>query len=143
MPKKRNPDVFELARATLHRLTAELTLLITLPANLPSGYHRDLQLTKEAVMRAALTTQDLVTALGEMLPEMKVDVAAAKQAMTPELWATAAAMRQVTEGIPFRDAYRAAAADQASWQTEREEGTGPDARIAIRALRARLSESPD
>lgn len=140
MPQKRNPDVFELARATLHRLTAELTLLITLPANLPSGYHRDLQLTKEAVMRAVLTTQDLVTALSEMLPEMNVDAAAAKQAMTPELWGTAAAMRRVTDGIPFRDAYRAAATDQASWQTEREEGTGPDARTAINALRARLSE---
>ena len=45
MPQKRNPDVLELARATYHRLTAEMNVLATLPSNLPSGYHRDLQLT--------------------------------------------------------------------------------------------------
>lgn len=139
MPQKRNPDVFELARATLHRLSAEMTLLMTLPANLPSGYHRDLQLTKEAVMRAVLTTQDLVTAFSEMLPDLKVDTHAAAGAMTPELWATAAAMRQVKQGTPFREAYRTAANDREGWKAERDEGTGPDARQAIRALKARLT----
>ena len=47
MPHKKNPDVFELIRAKCNRIQAlpnELTLLL---ANLPSGYHRDLQLTKE------------------------------------------------------------------------------------------------
>ena len=73
MPQKRNPDVFELARATYHRLTAELHLLLSLPANLPSGYHRDLQLTKESVMRAVLTARDLFTALRHILPGVRFD----------------------------------------------------------------------
>ena len=52
MPQKKNPDVLELARASYHRLIAEMQVLLTLPANLPSGYHRDLQLTKAAIMRS-------------------------------------------------------------------------------------------
>jgi len=52
MPHKKNPDVFELIRAKFNRIQAtpnELTLLLT---NLPSGYHRDLQLTKEILFPA-------------------------------------------------------------------------------------------
>src|SRR6201995_5814520 len=52
MPHKKNPDVFELIRARCNRIQAipnELTLLL---ANLPSGYHRDLQLTKEILFPA-------------------------------------------------------------------------------------------
>ena len=52
MPHKKNPDVFELVRAHCNRIQAipnELTLLLN---NLPSGYHRDLQLTKEILFPA-------------------------------------------------------------------------------------------
>ncbi|MGZ5197635.1 MAG: argininosuccinate lyase, partial [Kaistella sp.] len=49
MPHKKNPDVFELIRAKSARIQSlpnELTLLTN---NLPSGYHRDFQLTKEII----------------------------------------------------------------------------------------------
>ena len=52
MPHKKNPDVFELIRAKCNRIQSipnELTLLIN---NLPSGYHRDMQLTKEILFPA-------------------------------------------------------------------------------------------
>lgn len=110
MPQKRNPDVLELARATLHRLTAELSLLLSLPANLPSGYHRDLQLTKEAVMRAVLTALDLFTALRHVLPGLRWNAEAMRAALSPDLFATDAALARVEAGEPFRDAYRATAA---------------------------------
>ena len=110
MPQKRNPDVLELARASVHRLTAELHLLLTLPANLPGGYHRDLQLTKEAVMRAALTTLDLYTALKNVLPGVQWNAERLQSALSPGLFATADALDRVRQGVPFRDAYRAAAA---------------------------------
>jgi len=110
MPQKRNPDVLELARATVHRLTAELHLLLTLPANLTSGYHRDLQLTKEAVMRATLAALDLFTALRHVLPGIVWDRDAMRTALSPDLFATAEANRRVSAGEPFRDAYRATAA---------------------------------
>ncbi len=110
MPQKRNPDVLELARASVHRLTAELHLLLTLPANLPGGYHRDLQLTKEAVMRATLAALDLFTALRNVLPGLRWNADRLQSALSPGLFATADALERVTAGTPFRDAYRAAAA---------------------------------
>ena len=111
MPQKRNPDVLELARATVHRVAAELHLLLSLPQNLTGGYHRDLQLTKEAVMRATLTSLDLFTALRHVLPGLGWRHARLAEAVSPDLFATADALRRVGEGVPFRDAYRAAAAD--------------------------------
>ncbi|MGB3542486.1 argininosuccinate lyase [Rubrivirga sp.] len=106
MPQKRNPDVLELARATAHRLTAELHVLLTLPANLPGGYHRDLQLTKEATMRGVLATQDLVTATAAVLPGVRWRADRMRAALSPDLFATAEALRLVQAGTPFRDAYR-------------------------------------
>jgi argininosuccinate lyase len=117
MPQKQNPDVLELARATYHRLLAEMQVLLTLPANLPSGYHRDLQLTKEAVMRSVLLSQDLLTAMLHLLPGVRFRREAMQAASTPELFATAHALEQVRDGVPFRDAYREAAKQIATMET--------------------------
>ncbi|PSQ75638.1 MAG: argininosuccinate lyase [Bacteroidetes bacterium QH_8_67_23] len=106
MPQKRNPDVAEIARATYHRLTAQMQLLQSLPANLPSGYHRDLQFTKAAVMKSALMTEDLLEAARRLAEGVTFDREAMRAACTPELFATAEAMERVAEGVPFRTAYR-------------------------------------
>lgn len=118
MPQKKNPDVLELARATFHRMHAELHLLLGLPANLPSGYHRDLQMTKAAVMRAVLLAEDLVSAMQELVAGLEFREDRIREAMSSELFATAAALRRVVAGEPFRDAYRAAAGDPDSWLAE-------------------------
>ncbi|QXD14378.1 argininosuccinate lyase [Rhodocaloribacter litoris] len=109
MPQKQNPDVLELARATYHRLLAEMNVLLTLPANLPSGYHRDLQLTKEAVMRCTLLAGDLLAAMNHVVPGLRFDRERLAEACTPELYATAHALELVRDGVPFREAYRKAA----------------------------------
>ena len=111
MPQKKNPDVLELVRANYHRLIAEMQVLLTLPANLPSGYHRDLQLTKEAVMRSLLLTEDLVTATLNLLPGLRFNEEKMKAALSPELFATSRALDKVLAGMPFREAYRQAAAE--------------------------------
>ncbi len=110
MPQKQNPDVLELVRASYHRLLAEMHVLLTLPANLPSGYHRDLQLTKEAVIRCVLQTHDLLTAMVQLLPGLRFRRDRMQAACTPALLATAEALGRVLEGVPFREAYRQAAA---------------------------------
>ncbi len=111
MPQKKNPDVLELARAVFHRLAAEMNLLVTLPANLPSGYHRDLQLTKEAVMRAVTGLVDLLTAMLYMTSGIEFDRDRMRAACTPELLSTAEALRLVMSGVPFREAYQRVAKD--------------------------------
>src|SRR4029077_12272942 len=43
LPQKRNPDVFELARAKSGRLLGDLVALLTILKGLPAGYSKDLQ----------------------------------------------------------------------------------------------------
>jgi argininosuccinate lyase len=110
MPQKRNPDVAELIRATHHRVLAELQLLLALPAGLPGGYHRDLQLTKESVMRATLSAASALDALAHLLPGVSWQPERMRVSLSPDLFATADALSRVAHGVPFRDAYREAAA---------------------------------
>jgi argininosuccinate lyase len=106
MPQKHNPDVAELTRATYHRLTAEMQLLQTLPANLPSGYHRDLQSTKAATMKSIQLTEDLLEAARRLAEGVTFNTEAMRAACTPELFATSEALGRVQRGVPFRTAYR-------------------------------------
>ncbi|MEM7788990.1 MAG: argininosuccinate lyase [Bacteroidota bacterium] len=148
MPQKRNPDVLELARATAHRLGAELHLLLGLPANLPGGYHRDLQLTKEATMRAVLAAQDLVTAVAAVLPGVAWQPDRMRAALSPDLFATAEALRRVEAGTPFREAYREVGTtlDRLSVPPEAEAlaaytTSGTPGNVDVDALRARIAEA--
>jgi argininosuccinate lyase len=111
MPQKQNPDVLELARGYYHRLTAELQSLASTPANLPGGYHRDLQLTKGALMRSLRITGDVLTALRQVVEGLSFRREQTEAACTPEILATYRALRRVDEGVPFRTAYREAAAE--------------------------------
>ena len=60
-------------------------------------------------MRPTLTTQAVFEALAEVIPSITWDADRMAAGTTPELFATADALRRVAEGIPFRDAYREAA----------------------------------
>lgn len=111
MPQKANPDVLELARAHYHRLTAAMQQLATGPANLPSGYHRDLQHTKAAVLRCVQTTGDVLTALRRVVARMTFNEEALQDACTPEMLATHRSLAQVRDGVPFRTAYQQSATD--------------------------------
>ncbi|WP_412060818.1 argininosuccinate lyase [Rubrivirga sp. IMCC45206] len=146
MPQKRNPDVLELARATVHRLTAELHVLLTLPANLAGGYHRDLQLTKEATVRAVLATRDVLSAVAAVLPGIAWQPDAMRAALSPDLFATAEALRRVEAGTPFRDAYRAVGTDLGSLSVPSDADAlaayasdGTPGNVDVAALRQRLT----
>ena len=109
MPQKKNPDLLELVRGHYHRLAGKMQTLATLPANLPGGYHRDLQLTKAAVMECVQGTGDVLRALQGALDGVTFNAETTQRACTPELLATQQALEQVAGGVPFRDAYRSAA----------------------------------
>ncbi len=147
MPQKRNPDVLELARAALHRITAEMQVLISVPSNLSSGYHRDLQLTKEAVMRALLRGQDLVAAMQAILPGVQFMDERIQAARSADLYATARALDLVQQGVPFRTAYQQTAEAPDAWEAYRtapasetymHEGAPGRTRTAGAALRTEL-----
>ncbi len=106
MPHKKNPDVFELIRGkcnTLQALPNELAMLIT---NLPSGYHRDLQLLKEKLFPAISTLKDCLRMTHLMLSNIQVK----ENIMEDEKYKYAFSVEEVNKlvlsGVPFRDAYK-------------------------------------
>ncbi|MGZ3862340.1 MAG: argininosuccinate lyase [Bacteroidia bacterium] len=106
MPHKKNPDVFELIRGKCNKLQAlpnELTLLLT---NLPSGYHRDLQLTKEILFPAFSTLNSCMKATIEMLKEIVVNDDVLKDEKYKYLFSVEKVNELVKKGVPFRQAYK-------------------------------------
>jgi argininosuccinate lyase len=106
MPHKKNPDVFELIRAKCNRIQAvpnELTLLIN---NLPSGYHRDLQLTKEILFPAIQEMKACLQLTRLMLLNMEVKDHILADEKYKYLFSVEAVNELVNKGISFREAYR-------------------------------------
>jgi argininosuccinate lyase len=106
MPHKKNPDVFELIRAKCNRMQSipnEITLLIN---NLPSGYHRDLQLTKEILFPAI----EEIKACLQMMQLMLINISIKKNILADEkykyLFSVEAVNELVNKGVPFREAYQ-------------------------------------
>lgn len=105
MPQKRNPDVAELTRAKAALFPGWLNQILSVAA-LPSGYHRDYQLTKGPLFRAVDTALQMLD-MARRLPEsLNVDEARCRAAVTDDMLATQKAIAMVRKGMPFRDAYR-------------------------------------
>jgi argininosuccinate lyase len=106
MPHKKNPDVFELIRAKCNRIQSipnELTLLL---ANLPSGYHRDLQLTKEILFPAIEELKSCIQLAGLMLSKISIKENILQDEKYKYLFSVEAVNELVNKGIPFREAYQ-------------------------------------
>ncbi len=106
MPHKKNPDVWELVRARCNRIQALPGELALLTANLPSGYHRDLQLTKEILFPAMESLEMCVETATFMLGHVIIrkDILDSKEYDT--LFTLDAVNTLVRKGVPFRDAYK-------------------------------------
>ncbi len=106
MPHKKNPDVFELIRARSNRIQSipnELSLLMN---NLPSGYHRDMQLTKEILFPRI---EDLKSCIGMtilMLSHIRIKKDILQDEKYKYLFSVEAVNELVNQGIPFREAYK-------------------------------------
>jgi argininosuccinate lyase len=106
MPHKKNPDVFELIRAKCNRIQStpnELTLLLN---NLPSGYHRDLQLTKEILFPAIEEMKGCLQLTQLMLSNIQVKENILQDEKYKYLFTVEAVNELVNQGIPFREAYK-------------------------------------
>ena len=106
MPHKKNPDVFELIRAKCNRIQStpnELTLLL---ANLPSGYHRDLQLTKEILFPAIEELKACLQMTRLMLTNLSIKSNILDDEKYKYLFSVEAVNELVNKGVPFREAYK-------------------------------------
>jgi argininosuccinate lyase len=106
MPHKKNPDVFELIRAKCNRLQAVPNELSLLLANLPSGYHRDLQLTKEILFPAIEELKACLQMTRLMLQNLSVKSHILDDEKYKYLFSVEAVNELVNKGVPFREAYK-------------------------------------
>ncbi len=106
MPHKKNPDVFELIRARCNRIQALPNELTMLTNNLPSGYHRDVQLTKECLFPAIESLKQCLTMTTFMLQHIVVKKEALASKHFDVLFSVEEVNQQVREGVAFRDAYK-------------------------------------
>ncbi|NIM71022.1 MAG: argininosuccinate lyase [Xanthomonadales bacterium] len=123
MPNKNNPDTVELLRAT-HAVVVGAQAELQAVLDLPSGYHRDLQATKAPLLRAFRGGLQALALLPELLEAFEWQEDRMRAAITPELFATDRATRRAARGQPFREAYRAVAADL-------ETGAAPDVEASL------------
>ncbi|MEO6518508.1 MAG: argininosuccinate lyase [Pseudoxanthomonas sp.] len=127
MPNKRNPDVIELMRATHASVAAARTEIEQL-LSLPSGYHRDLQASKGAIFHGFGRGLSALELLPDLLANLEWRQDRMRAAMDSGMYATDVAVEQAVAGVPFRDAYRAAAASA----NQAGEGRSPESSLAAR-----------
>ncbi len=106
MPHKKNPDVFELTRAKCNKLQGlpqQITLIMN---NLPSGYFRDLQIIKEVFLPAFQELRDCLQMTTYIINKIQVNEDILSDSRYDLIFSVEEVNRLVTEGMPFRDAYK-------------------------------------
>ncbi|MDF2386908.1 argininosuccinate lyase [Nostoc ellipsosporum NOK] len=106
MPHKKNPDVFELIRSHCNRIKALPNEIMLMTTNLPSGYHRDLQLLKEHLFPAFRNLRDCLEMAGLMLSNIEVKDNILADEKYKYLFSVEEVNKRVLTGMPFRDAYK-------------------------------------
>src|SRR6476469_4863750 len=106
MPHKKNPDVFELIRSYCNRIKALPNEIMMMTTNLPSGYHRDLQLLKEHLFPAFKTIKDCIDMATLMLSNISIKENILADDKYKYLFSVEEVNKLVLQGVPFRDAYK-------------------------------------
>ena len=106
MPHKKNPDVFELIRSHCNRIKALPNEVMLMTTNLPSGYHRDLQLLKEHLFPAFQTLKDCLAMAQLMFESIEVKETILLDEKYKYAFSVEEVNKLVVKGVPFRDAYK-------------------------------------
>ena len=104
MPNKQNPDVIEILRANYSILAGQASELENI-ISLPSGYHRDLQLTKRSLVSSFDISLKSLSILPKLIKSIKVNKKNSLEYIDNEMKMTDKVYALVNEGTPFRDAY--------------------------------------
>ena len=104
MPNKSNPDVIEIMRANYSVIAGHYSELENL-ISLPSGYHRDLQLTKRSLIHSFHCASKTLELVPNLIKSIKVDVKRSAEFIDQDMMMTDRAYDLVQSGMPFREAY--------------------------------------
>jgi len=146
MPNKNNPDTVELLRA-VHGVVQGAQSELASVLSLPSGYQRDLQATKPPLLRAFRKGLQALALMPDLLAGFSWQPERMRESITAEMLATDYALDLAQEGIPFRDAYRTAAAKMQGLSDEaiaaslaNRTSPGGCGRLETEVLQARLEQ---
>lgn len=106
MPHKKNPDVFELIRGKCNVLQSIPNEIALTTVNLPSGYHREMQLIKEHFFPSFDTLKDCMEMAAFMFDNIQVNKGILEDPKYDYTFSVELVNNMVLEGIPFRDAYK-------------------------------------
>jgi argininosuccinate lyase len=106
MPHKKNPDVFELTRAKCNQIQSLPNEISLIMANLPSGYHRDMQIIKESLMPAIVGMKACLEISQLAISQMQVKENLLEDPRYKYLFSVDAVNEEVLKGMPFREAYQ-------------------------------------
>ncbi len=106
MPHKKNPDVFELIRAKCNVIQSIPNSLILLCNNMPSGYHRDFQNTKDIIFNAIDSLNDCIKMSIYMLSHIEVNDNILSNKIYKYIFSVDIIHQYLIQGMTFRDAYQ-------------------------------------
>jgi len=105
MPHKKNPDALELIRAKYSVIISYEQRIKNIISNLISGYHRDLQLTKEPIIKSFEITINSLKMTELIFQNLEINKKKCKEAITKELYSTEEVYNILKKDMTFRDAY--------------------------------------
>jgi argininosuccinate lyase len=106
MPHKKNPDVFELIRSRCNKIQALPNEIAMMTTNLPSGYHRDLQLLKENLFPAIISLNECLEMATYMLQNVIIKDGILEDKKYAYLFSVEVVNNLALKGVPFREAYQ-------------------------------------
>ena len=106
MPHKKNPDVWEIMRGKCNRIQALPNDVAMMTTNLPSGYHRELQLLKELLFPAFTELKSCLHMATFKLQNITVKTDILNDPKYAYLFSVEEVNRLTLSGTPFRDAYK-------------------------------------
>jgi argininosuccinate lyase len=144
MPNKSNPDVIEIMRANYAVIAGHYSELENL-ISLPSGYHRDLQLTKRSLIHSIHCVTKTLGMMPDLIKSIKVNTQRSREFIDHSMLMTDRAYELVQSGLPFREAYIKVKSNQEKDLVSRNlskknSSTGSAYNLDLKILRARLKK---
>ncbi len=106
MPHKKNPDVFEIIRGKCNKIKSLVNEVNLLTTNLPSGYHREMQLLKESLFESLVSMKRCFHMTSFMFEKIQVNKNILEDERYDYIFSVEMVNDLVKKGKPFRDAYQ-------------------------------------
>ncbi len=106
MPQKKNYDILELIRGNIAVSNGYQHQIENVVKNLPAGYNRDFQITKEPYIKGVKLALNTIGVMILVIKNLSAQKANLQNACSAELYATDEALKLVKKGKSFREAYQ-------------------------------------